>query len=122
MTDQEAIKIIMEARGFILKPTFMGKGWFYNDAVSNLNGDVELKQFSPWRSPEEALVECQDLNILAEIWNPLWKISFWVITSKESVCRIWNQKSLKESSGIGDSFQYAAMLATAEALKAHKGE
>jgi hypothetical protein len=112
MTEQQAVEIAMKARGW--KPCFH---------IPKRPTEIEgfIKRDEDFISFGEALAECLNLNVLAEI-------------AKEHKW-IWRPDFANERFGIRDSedraitgwiynpiFQSAALIATAEALEAKEGK
>ena len=105
MTKEEAVEILMNARGYQQWDRL--SLWYKADANS--------------LTKEEALAECLDLNVLAEIWaKNKWEVR--IRYKLETVCSLYNWDEehclltlLGESKGF--PVQEATMFATAEALK-----
>ena len=105
MTEQEAIEIIMKARGYEFKPLLELATvcvW-----INTKTGD--------WDFQGDTEAQCHDLNVLAEICKGKGLVIELYIDEKAAKV---SGKPLEP--GIiygGDTIQEAAMFATAEALK-----
>lgn len=116
MTRDEAVKLIMEARGYEFKSLIANalvKVWIHTETGN-------------WNFPEQTERECLDLNILAEIrkqrdWQYCSALN--LEKSEEVIVFISDRRigrapsSFQIGSGSAKSEGEAAMFATAEALK-----
>ena len=110
MTEQEAVKLIMEAMGW----TLCTNGETVDDLLFYNDGKYQAGRY--------ALTECLDLNVLS---NEIWSIKKWQIHldySDDGVQIIDFVGYIQADWQHGATIQDAAMIATAQALKEVKGE
>ena len=111
MLIEEAVKLVMEARGYKFgndwKHEHWKNGYWYKEGYLTL-------------TPEQALAECLDLNKLAEVWSTLDLVIEFANKGKFWCCQLTEFPEGKAFSADGKTIHEAALLATAEALKAVK--
>ena len=100
----KAVEIIMKARGAFLSG---GEIWVLKDSI----GATPVKLFTK----EQALSECIDLNVLANLWHSFpndWSVQFWENGNVVEILTNNDNDDFYKGEGIN-----AATFATAEALK-----